>query len=399
MVMKMSKKGIAVIFLIILGLAAVIQLAFNLTGFGADDMQLVNTNQYVSYGVDSNPLFYSNGTRSFFLASRTGVRNVNDRGENRWSPEHFSLTRPHMAARGDIVAVGEAERARLIYMFNNNELQHMHTLDNPAMSFFVNSSGFLSVISQIDTRFQILVFNHLYYGNDRAFGRTIAPADHPMQVPVIADVSVCGRYVAIAYLDMSRNLTTSIEFFNRREAPQGTDGLFAHIEFPGETILAMRFMEDNHLLIITEARITLQRIEGNARHQVWEEPIHNVIQEVAFDGDSRFAFVAGTATSPDGRYADPLGTVNIFDLGGQTGRFYFGRRGTHLSMGHGAVIVGSERYFRAVNAQGQGLWHFIATQDVRDIIFLNDTNSVLVAGSNRAYVWRRQRARQDVAEE
>ena len=392
MVMIMSKKGILLIGVIIIGLAVLAQSVFNITGFGADNIRLVNTDDGVSFAFDSNPSFHSNSSRFFYFVTRTGVRYVNERGETRWA-EAFTLTRPHMAARGDIIAVGEADRGRIIYVYNSEGLMYEQPLDHPALGFFVNSAGDLSVITQFDGGFEVLVFNQLrHYGH--LFGTQIVQAVRPMQVPVAADVSDDGRFVAIAYLDYSRHLSTVVEFWPIGHTPWGTDGLFAQREFPDEALIHIRFMADNHVLIITESRIMLLQITGNTLEEVWNIYLHNRLDQLAFYGNHRFAFAAGAALRPDGRYADPVGMVNLYDLSGLTGSYNMGRRVTDLNMGNNAAIVGADRYFHAINASGTSLWHHNVVHDVRDMIFLNDTDTVLIAGANRADVWRRQRVRE-----
>ena len=216
-----------------------------------------------------------------------------------------------------------------------------------------------------------------------------------MRFPVAAEVSEDSRYLAIAFLNTDgRQVDTSLEFWSldTQEARFGTDGVFAGKDRDA-AFISMRFMANNQLLLITDRQINLYGVGGNAVQDVWEVPLNNRMSRLAFYGNNRFAFVSGGPISPDGRDADPVGTVNIFDLNGQTGRFYLGRNATHLSMGHSAVIVGADRYFHAVSARGTSLWYHRVVHDVQDIIFLDNTDTVLIAGTNRAYVWRRQRVR------
>jgi len=394
----MSKKGILLIGFIIFCVAIAVQFIFDLTSIGADDLRLVNTGHGLSYAVDANASFHSNNTRFFYFVTRTGVRYVNDRGETRWH-ETFNLTRPHMTARGDIVAIGEADRGRTVSVFNSSGLLYSETFNNSVLGFFINTEAYLSTIQQLDSGFEIQVHNHTRRF-EHLFRKQIFQADRPMEIPVAVDVSNSGRYIAIAYLDLNRHLSTTVEFWfiDPSVAPIGTDGLFAGREFPDETFINMRFIADDHFLIITDSRITLYRIADNTLQDVWTENLYNRLDQLVFCGN-RFAYVSGSATNPDGSYADPVGKVNIFDLSGRTGTFNMGRRATHLSMSNNSVIVGANRYFHALNAQGTSLWHHNATHDVRDMLFLNDTDTVLIAGPNRAYVWRRQRARGDAGEE
>ena len=391
----MSKKGILLVAVLIFALAAMAQFTFNLLGVGGEEMRMVNTGHGVSYAFDANPSFYSNNSRFFYFATRTGMRHVASGGGTGWQ-ETFALTRPLMVTRGDVAAVGEAERGRAVYVYNSNGYMYSVTFDHPLVGFSVNAAGYLAAITQVDGGFHIHVYNRLRQ-NDYLFRWSMYHEQFPMRYPVAAEVSEDGLYIVIAYWNTSgRQLATEIQFWTISEdGPRfGTDGLFAGLDLD-DALLRMRFMANNQLLLITDTQITLHSVAGNAVSEVWEEPLqlHNRLSRLAFCGNNRFAFVSGAPIRPDGRYADPLGTVNIFDLNGQTGRFYLGRNATHLSMGHNSVIVGADRYFHAISARGTSLWHHTVTHDVRDMIFLDNTDTVLIAGANRAYVWRRQRVR------
>ena len=393
----MNKKKILVIGLLVLGFAMLAQTIFGWT-LSADDMQLVNTQVRISYGFDAHPSFHSNSSRFFHFVTRAGIRYVASDGTNR---EHhqFSLTRPRMATRGNIVAVGEAERGRIIFVYDSSE--HLYTVapDNPVLGFSVNGSAYLSVITQRDDGYGIHVFNRRNIV-EPLYSKRVSQGVSPMLMPVAAEVSDNGRFIAVAYLDLNVQLTTIVDFMfiNQEDAPWGTDGLFAQKSFPDEILLGMRFMANNTVLIITDRRINLYNTTGDEVQLAWSVELHNNLDQLAFYGDTRFAFVSGAPIGVGNSEADPVGTVNMFNLSGQTGSFELGRAATHLSMGHNAVIVGSNRYFHAVNARGESLWHHNAVHDVRDMIFLDNTDTVLIAGPNRAYVWRRQRDRVEPVE-
>ena len=395
MVMSMSKKGILLVGVLIFGLAALVQFTFNLVNIGGEDIRMVNTGHGVTYAFDANPSFYSNGSRNFYFALRTGIRLVpSGGGAYRWQ-ESFSFTRPHMAARGDVVAVGELGQGRKIYVYNADGNMYSVDLNHPVTGFSVNAAGYLSVITQVDGGFHIRVFNQ-HNNSSHMWEWRSYHVNYPLRFPVAAELSGDGRYIAIAYWNADgTQLATDVQFWetDNREVRFGTDGLFAG-EFIEEAFIAMRFMANNRLLLITDSRIMLYSVSISGVEEVWSKPLYNRIDQLAFYGNNRFAFAAGAPLRPDGRYADPLGTVNIFDLNGSTGRFYLGRRATHLTMGHSAVIVGSDRYFHAISARGTSLWYHRTLHDVRDMIFLDNTDTVLIAGANRAYVWRRQRVRE-----
>ena len=391
----MTKKGILMVGVLIFALAALAQFTFNLLGVGAEDMRMINTGYGVSYAFDANATFYSSGSRSYYFAARTGIRLVPIGGGSGGWQESFSFTRPQLVTRGDVVAVGELGQSRKIYVYNSGGYMYSVDLTHPVTGFSVNAAGYLSVITQVDGGFHIQVFNQ-QHNNSHMWRWRSYHVDYPLRFPVAAEVSGDGRYIVIAYLNADgTQLATDVQFWeiDNQEARFGTDGLFAG-EFIEEAFITMRFMANNQLLIVTDNRIIMYSVSDIGVQEVWSQPLYNRLDQLAFCGNNRFAIAAGAPQRPDGRYADPLGTVNIFDLNGQTGRFYLGRRATHLSMGHNAVIVGSNRYFHAISARGTSLWYHHAVHDVHDMIFLDNTDNVLIVGTNRAYEWRRQRVRE-----
>ena len=141
--------------------------------------------------------------------------------------------------------------------------------------------------------------------------------------------------------------------------------------------------------------VSLERGQGHSVSQRWAIELNNQIDRLDFYGDSRFAFVTGDAFTGNWD-AKPVGTLQIFNMDGEmTGSFSLGRRATFLQMGHNSAIVGSDRVFHAVNHRGTSLWEFVALHDARSVLFLENTDTILVAGATRAEVWRRQRVRNE----
>ena len=386
---------IALLFVLV---AAVIQIVFYWTGFGQTrDMRWVNTRQGVSYTPDAGPLFYAHGGRFFYIVTRDGVRYISaENSTTRWH-HSLSLTRPLMATRGDRIAVTEEYRGRTIYVFDPNGLYFSVTMAHPVHVFSINPAGFLAVVVQLDGGYAVYVFTQ--QSTQRPGGRAYIyrrPVLASQVVPVAVEVSEDGRYIALAMLDISHRLHTWIDlgFVNERDAQGTTDGTFASRQLEDQILLAMRFMEGNRLLVVTDTQVVcFARGPGHQVLQDWQHPLHNRLDHIAFDGDNRFVLALGervlNAADPQ-----PPGTVLMYDISGRrTGSYAMGRRVTHLTAGHGMVIVGAGRSFHAVCEGGVRQWEYIALHDTRDILFLESTSSVLVAGLTRADVWRRQRTR------
>lgn len=384
------------IALVLLIAAGVLHIAFNVTGIfrRGGDLHWVNTGRGISYGTDSGAVFHGAPGPFFYSATREGVRYISSAtGEIRLH-DNVNLRRPEMRGRGEYAAVAEGERGRAVYVFNPSGRVMTETFDYPVQYFSVNASGFLSVILQMDDGYSVNVFhrNSVYRPMFRSFYNE---ANHPHIIPVMAEVSDDGRFIVIAYLDYGNRLQSYIHFVHTYSSDAwGTDGIFFGDSFDDELLMAMRLTANNRLVAVTDAQIVVYtRNAGGVVSKTATIPLYNRIDQLAFDEEGRFAIALGNADHVSFN-TPPAGTVQIFDANGVlTGTYSAGRNVTHLSMGHGLVIVGTDRTFYAFNLQGEKEWEFIALHGTRDFIFLENGDTLLIAGATRADVWRRQRNR------
>lgn len=396
-----TKATIIIALAVIVVVMGVQFIVWPMAGLGQERyMRMYATGRTVSYDFDSGASFHSNNSRFFYIATRDRVSLVpSGGGEARWS-HTFSINRPVMVARGDVVAVGEVSGGHQIYVFDSNGLMYRVVFENPVLTFSVNEAGFLSAIVQYESGYGIYIYNHLNYTNPPIFYKSI----HADQFfPLSVEVCNNGNFVAIAMLDLTTRLTTSVQlrYMNQWDA-WGTDGgLFSEDTFPNYMITSMRFMADNRLIVATtsqnSAQILCFRIQMGAGQsvvqQVWNINLLNTLTHLEFYGDRHFAYITGERFIGKDD-ADPVGTLRIVNIDGtQTGSFNLNRRASHLSMGQNAVIIGSDRNYHAIDFRGTHLWEHIVPHETRDVLFLDNTDTVLIAGANRAEVMQRRRVR------
>jgi hypothetical protein len=216
-------------------------------------------------------------------------------------------------------------------------------------------------------------------------------------IPVMTEVSEDGRVIAIGLLDYRSRLQSRVQLsFTYSGDAWGTDGIFFEDIFEDQLLLFMRKTPGNRLVVVTDTQIAVYTRDERTVTRTATIPLYNRIDQIAFDRDGRFAVALGSVepaflNTPE---AEAPGTVIIFDANGtRTGDYRVTRRVTHLSMGHGMVIVGEDRGFNAVNLQGAQEWEFISLQETRDFIFMENSETVLIAGVSRAEIWQRQRNR------
>jgi len=389
--------------LIFVGLITVVMVVqFFLPDMGQTHTVRMEPGYSIQFELDANPSFHSNNSRFFYLVTRSGVqyRRVSDMSVH-WN-EAVSFVRPVMVARGDIIAVGEHTGGRSVHVFNSSG--HLFSVDfeDPVMSFFVNETGFLSVILQTSSGFRIYVYNQQSHRRGEWLFRQNIIGE--LTYPISVDVSENGRYIAVAILDVNIWKTTTIQFrymheSDARAAGVGAyQGLFASEILTDELIYTMRFMSDNRLVVATPTRIVCYQIITrpylvSIPQEIWRIDLQNELSHIGFDGNRHLVYVTGDRHLGV-MNGNPVGSVFVVNMdGAQVGQFNLGRRVTHLSVGHGAIIVGSDRNFHAIDLRGNHLWEHNSLHYAGNMLFIDGTDTILVAGANRAEVNVRRRVR------
>ncbi|MCL1786767.1 MAG: DUF5711 family protein [Defluviitaleaceae bacterium] len=402
----MSLKTKVLIFVGIITAVMVVQ--FFVSGIGqGHTMRMEPTGHGVPYAFDAGPFFHSNNSRFYFVVTRDGIQYRPSNGEARWS-HSFNFTQPLAVARGDFVAVGERQGGRRVEVFSAaDERLFVAEFNDPVMMFSVSATGLLSVVVQYAAGgYGIYVENQQSVrgirGLDSIYSQRIVDDLH---FPVAVEISHDGRYIAVATLDVSGiRPETTIEFRYIHESHAwavGVDdqeGLFASEIFNGQLIYGMRFMENNRFVVATTSQIvgfqmTPRAYAPTAMQILWTRELQNELAHLAFYGNRHIVYVTGNMHLGVAS-GDPVGTVHMINSEGEpVGEFSLGRRATHLSVGHGAVLVGSDRNFHAIDMRGNHLWEHNALHYTLAMIFLDDRDTVLIAGANRAEVNARQRTR------
>jgi len=341
---------------------------------------MADTGVSVGYDFDSGAAFYSFDSGNFFLCTKDGMKYYTSGGVQKWDSV-FSLTSPVMAAQGEVAAVGEAN-GHAIYVYGSAGKLYEQHFDGPLLSFSVNRSGYLAAILGEGDGYLIEVFGPgiktwQYHFSDANI------------YPMSADVSSDGRIVAVAFADANFRLTARIVFayINNAEGSAFTDNIFSEQRIDGEMPASVRFMEGNRLLVFTDARIRCyQPMPDSTVTQAWDLELGNKIDCAAFYGDKSFAYASGDALL-NRSDADAVGTVNFVSLDGvKTGSYCVGKSVLTLSMGFGAAIAGTGLEFSAIDGRGNLLWTYASPQNARQMIFLGNTGTALLASDVSANV-------------
>ena len=349
-------------------------------------VRMTETGVSVLYDFDSAVGFHSFDSGDFFFCTKDGMKYLTSGGATRWDSV-YSLISPVMVAQGQVAAVGEAG-GHAVYVFGASGKLYERHFDAPLLSFSVNKSGYLSVILQDGSDYRIEVAGPGLNVNKPWQYHFVQSNVYPM----CADVSFDGRIVATAFADVEFQLVTRIvfQYINEAEGRNYTDSVFSEQQIPGEMPASVRFMDGNRLLVFTDARICCyeQSAQG-AVERIWDVELSNRLSSVSFYGGKSFAYASGDPLL-NRADADAPGTVRFMTAdGAETGTYCVGKSVQTLSMGRDAAIAGTGRDFYAIDARGNLLWSYASPQEARQMIFLDNRDTVLVATDLGGSVMRR----------
>ena len=345
--------------------------------------------QQLTYAYDSGASFYSFNSKGYYFCTKDGVKFLSSKDEQQWD-EPINLTNPVLYGKCDILAVSEP-KGRAAYVFNALGKLMECKFDAPILNFSVNRSGDLTVILRTSSGYRVEAYAP---GFDGPVWRYVMVK--PNIYPISADTSPDGRVTAISALDLApgagAGITTRIMFMYTNETDAmdlgGTDGVFAGETLPGQ--IARIYFMNNRLLAVSDKSISAYDLSGkNQVKKSWELPLTNRISRFCTYGEAGFAFITGGALEGGGKAQEP-GTLNFYNMSGRrTGTYAAGAGADYLSMNWDGAIAGDGRNFYAVNKRGGLLWQYKSPMDLKQLIFIDNENTALYAGSTNASVMRR----------
>ncbi len=341
--------------------------------FSTQKMKMANTDIAVTYDFNANAYFYSNNDKGFFFCTKDGVQYLSPKAEQVWAST-YSLANPVFSTKSGFIAVGEPKGTN-VYVFDKNGKYTDIRTDGPVLSFSVNQTGYLSVISQDGDGYKIGVYSQKG-GPDPIWLRNHTDMN---VLPISCDVSSDGRIVAVSYLDLNTRISSNIVFsYISNEKLDFPDTVFGAVLEDNRIVGMVKFMENNKLLTISDASVNCyQPRENHSIATLWSIPVGNEIMHFTLNGEKGFAMSLGEKLLNNPNAVEP-GVLQFYGLGGEkTGEYRFTGRSSYLYMDYNTAILGEGNKFLAVNTLGGVLWEHNATADVKQLIFVGDKNTVL----------------------
>lgn len=315
--------------------------------------------------------------RNFMECTKDGVKYYSADGNQMWN-DTFTMTSPVIVGEGDITAVAEL-LGRTIRVYNQKGLMYTVQTQDPVVQMAVNADGYLAFIYKENEDYGSMVYTN---AGTQVQDRKDQDAG---QYPISLDVSDDNRILAVSYLDTTDiQLKSKVLFFylNKSEGQNFSDALFAAVEKEDEIIPVLSFMKDNMLAAVSDKSVTLLGSDGL---ELWNIPIKNKIDQ-AYLGSKEY-IVLGNGEEMAGEDGVADGTVQWINLEGKIAAEYFVKGGiTYLNGSQNAIVVGSNRDFYALTNSGREIWNHKAVQDIQDILFMENHNTVLYVTKNSAEI-------------
>ncbi len=332
--------------------------------------------------------FYCNGNKIFYV-TRDGIQLLDMNNDTLWT-DTFSMNAPYLITEGGIVGVCE-EKGKSLYIYDTKGLKYSVQTQTPILGFSINENGYAALILENDSHYDVNV-----YDNKGTLASEYLFAE-PNVMPLSCDISDDNRILGIALLDINDiKVSSNIVFYyvNKSDdlVSDESDGFFSSYALPDSAVTMVAFMENNYFTTISNKEISFFDVENKSTDvKKTPFPLNNKLKEVAFEGKKNIALCYGEPYN-DKSKAKPQNTIEWIDTKGNVLHDYQAEKNvTYMNSSFQATIIGCDREFIALNGGSKRLWNYRALQDVKDLQFVGNQNTVLVAGGVEAHIIKMQK--------
>lgn len=373
--MQKSRKGLFLFLIILVAAVGILAYTGKLPGrnqsAGAQSAKIL-------LEADSRAKFKVFG-KSFIQVTKDGAKYFNQIDDQKWN-DTYTMTSPVVVSEGGYTAVAEM-MGRSVRVYNDAGLLYTVSTSGSVVRAALNENGYLSLIL-----FQSATASYKIEVYSTSGTLRLERAEQDANVyPLAADVSDDNRVLAVSYLDGDDvEVISKISFFyvNETDGVNYDNAMFAAADRPGELIPEIRFMKDNLLVAVSDVTVFGVTKDGN---EVFSIPLTNEIAAVGLDNKDTVTLAYGQIMS--GSEGKQVGDVEWYNLKGNlNGSFSAGAAVTYLRSANGVTVVGANRDYYGLTKSGKLLWSYKATQDIEDILALDDGGTVLLVTKTQAEV-------------
>lgn len=385
---KTNRKIIVLIIILIAAMSALIAMEYNNTVSSSAVSQSGNqVVKSIQFEPASKADFYTYNSNIYYC-TKDGMQMLNSVGDVLWN-DTYTMSNPFMVYDLGIVAVSEP-KGHLVRVYNDKGQMYSVDVSLEVIGIYVNTSGYLSIISSSENEYQLNVYNNL--GNSIFFGSFQSDDG----IPVTADISDDNKMIAVGFISINDiKMQSKVLFYDMSLSENSNietgDTMFASFIKEDEMIAVVSFLKNNSVIAVSDKRILCVEVGSGIKEKYkekWAVELKNKISRLAFS-DKQYTVIA---------YGEPFinstdilesGTVNWYDINGnKEAEIVTGKKITGLYTYDKYIIVGMDRKFWAYNKNGTSIWQYNAFQDVKKVLFVEPDDTILFVGTNSADIIR-----------
>ena len=306
-----------------------------------------------------------------YIYGKAGIKIMKE--QNIILEDNFSLENPYVVTSYDKIAICD-NNGKVIRIYSNSG--HMYTINtvNNILGFTINKNGFLSIILKNNNNYQIDIYNK---AGDNIY--SIKDISYDQGVPVGISISEDNKVLAVSYVQTtSATLDSNIVFYSVQD-----NKLFGGFIKQEQVAGIIKFVDNSNLICISDKEIFIIKSNStqNAEQskEIYKKPLNNVLNDVKFLDGIGYLVCYGQSILNSEEAMEENTLVFYNQSGGEIGKYYKkGQSITNITANKYGAIVEEGRLFTAINTSGRKIWEYQATQDIKDVIFYENSNKAII---------------------
>ena len=306
-----------------------------------------------------------------YIYGKAGIKIMKD--QNIILEDNFSLENPYVVTSYDKIAICD-NNGKVVRIYSNSG--HMYTINtvNNILGFTINKNGFLSIILKNDNNYQIDIYNK---DGDNIY--SIKDISYDQGVPVGISISQDNKVLAVSYIQTtSATVDSNIVFYSIQD-----NKLFGGFVKQEQVAGIIKFVDNSNLVCVSDKEIFI--IKSNSAQnseqskEIYKKPLNNVLNDVKFLDGIGYLVCYGQSILNSEEAMEENTLVFYNQSGGEIGKYYKkGQSITNITANKYGAIVEEGRLFTAINTSGKKIWEYQATQDIKDVIFYENSNKAII---------------------
>ena len=311
-----------------------------------------------------------------YIYGKAGIKIIKD--QNIILEDNFSLENPYVVTSYDKIAICD-NNGKVVRIYSNSG--HMYTINtvNNILGFTINKNGFLSIILKNDNNYQIDIYNK---DGDNIY--SIKDISYDQGVPVGISISQDNKVLAVSYIQTtSATVDSNIVFYSIQD-----NKLFGGFVKQEQVAGIIKFVDNSNLVCVSDREIFI--IKSNSAQnseqskEIYKKPLNNVLNDVKFLDGIGYLVCYGQSILNSEEAMEENTLVFYNQSGGEIGKYYKkGQSITNITANKYGAIVEEGRLFTAINTSGKKIWEYQATQDIKDVIFYENSNKAIIVANTQ----------------